>query len=100
MPTSQTIGLTVVRSRPSMRFLVLRMLERTTSFSASLKALATLGASVAVVVGRNQRGDHLLLDGGDAVAALMLGGDGIGLAQLSLGDAAHALDQSRRRPWA
>ena len=30
-----------------MRFLVLRMLERTTSFSASLKAPAIFGASVA-----------------------------------------------------
>ena len=92
MPTSQTIGLTVVRSRPSMRFLVLRMLERTTSFSASLKARGDLGRQRRLGVGRNQRGDHLLLDGGDAVAALMLGGDAIGLAQLGLGHATHALN--------
>ena len=43
---SPTIGLTVARSRPSIRVLLLRMLERTISFSASLKALATLAASV------------------------------------------------------
>jgi hypothetical protein len=40
------MGLTVTRSRPSMRFLLSRMLERTMSFSASLNALATLAACV------------------------------------------------------
>ncbi len=42
----------------------------------------------AVVVGGNQRLDHLMLDGGHAVPALMLGGDGIGLAQVLLRDLA------------
>ena len=47
----------------------------------------------AVVVGGHQLGHHLLLDGGDLVAALMLGGDGIGLAQFVFAKSPHALDQ-------
>ncbi len=45
-----------------------------------------------VVIRGHQRGEHLLLDCGHPVAALMLGGDGISLTQLGLGSFAHALD--------
>jgi hypothetical protein len=65
-----------------MRYLVERMLERTTSFSSSLKALPALVIAAASAP-RNHGDDRLLLDRGDAIAALVLGGDLVGLAQIA-----------------
>ena len=50
-----------------------------------LEGGSRLGSSRAVVIGGNEGGERLLLDLGDAVAALMLAGDGIGLAQAGFG---------------
>ncbi len=59
-------------------------------FLGLLEGRSGLGSSRPVVIGGNDSGEHLVLDLGDAVAALMLGGDGIGLAQLRFGSGAHA----------
>ncbi len=66
-----------------------------------LEGARHFGGHGAVVVGGDQRGNDLVLDGGDAVAALVLGGDGVGLAQLRLGEVAHlAHELFAARPWA
>ncbi len=49
-----------------------------------------------VVIRRNQRGHHLLLDRCHAIAALLFGGDHVGLAQPALPELAHARHDLRR----
>ena len=87
MPTSQTIGLTVRQVAPVDALLgvedaraddvLLGLLEGARHFAGHACRRRRPGTSAATT---------LLLDGGDAVAALMLGGDGISLAQLRLGE--------------
>ena len=69
-----------------MRFLLSRMLERTIVLLGLLERARDLGRLRAVVIFGNERRDDLVLDGGDAVAALMLAGDRVSLAQLALAD--------------
>ena len=68
-PTSARIGRTVTRSRPSMRFLVFRMLPRTTVFSSSLNALAEFDSFRRIGALRGSSSAPLGLDLGDLVLA-------------------------------
>ena len=63
------------RSRPSMRLPVLRMLERTTFFSISLKASASFTLSPTRRFGGEQFGHGLRLRLADLVIAVLLAGD-------------------------
>ena len=51
-----------------------------------------LGRLCTVVIGGNERGNDLVLDGGNTVAAFLLAGDRIGRAELAFADLADARD--------
>ena len=78
------------RSRPSMRWPVSRMFQRTIFACRSLKTDATFSLSKrASTFGGNERGKHLRLDGVDGAVALLLLRELVGGAQVALGDAEH-----------
>ncbi len=93
MPTSATIGRTVLTSRPSMRVPVSRMFQRTTLAWASLKTALTFSGLELLPRPRPGRGLAITfcLDGVDGAVALLLDGVLVGLAQVAFGDVEHRL---------